>query len=203
MDILLLAALAFVGAALFSAKDRRRRIALLASHLGDYQIEKLMEQLTEGYLRCLGEDDPARRAQIWPLLDATERNLARQFARFAMAFGAVDEGLTQVGRLPLPFPFLGRLLPGGSFDLRRLLAVHAKGIVETAENAAGRSPRDKAYTMSAELLLMQHSCHWFCRSKTVASARMLTRHKTSHAQLLAGVSPSTRKAYLAIVEGPA
>jgi hypothetical protein len=43
--------------------------------------------------------------------------------------------------------------------------------------------------MSAELFLMQHSCHWFCKSKAVASARMLVRHKTSHEQLIAAVSP--------------
>ena len=33
--------------------------------------------------------------------------------------------------------------------------------------------------MSAELFLMQHTCHWYCRSRAVASARMLARHKTS------------------------
>ena len=52
--------------------------------------------------------------------------------------------------------------------------------------------------MSAELFLMQHTCHWFCRSKAVASARMLARHKTSYAQLLDAVSPATRRAYRAL-----
>jgi hypothetical protein len=46
---------------------------------------------------------------------------------------------------------------------------------------------------------MQHSCHWFCRSKVVASARMLARHKTSYEQLLAAVSPETRQAYQALL----
>lgn len=36
---------------------------------------------------------------------------------------------------------------------------------------------------------MQHTCHWYCRSKTVASARMLARHKTAYVQLLASVDP--------------
>jgi len=49
--------------------------------------------------------------------------------------------------------------------------------------------------MSAELFLMQHSCHWFCRSRAVASARLQARHQTSHAQVLAAVSPATREAY--------
>lgn len=70
-----------------------------------------------------------------------------------------------------------------------------------ARNDAGLSPRDKAFTMTAELLLMQHTCHWFCKSKTVASARTLARHQTPHAQLVAAVSPETRAAYLALT-GP-
>jgi len=49
--------------------------------------------------------------------------------------------------------------------------------------------------MSAELFLMQHTCHWFCRSRAVASARMRARHQTSHAQLIESVSPQTREAY--------
>jgi hypothetical protein len=49
--------------------------------------------------------------------------------------------------------------------------------------------------MSAELFLLQHTCHWYCKSKTVASARMLARHQTSYDQLLAAVSPETRNAY--------
>ena len=68
------------------------------------------------------------------------------------------------------------------------------------ENSRKQSPKNKAFTLSAELFLMQHTCHWFCRSKTVASARMLARHKTSYAQLLASVSPETRQAYGALVD---
>ena len=62
----------------------------------------------------------------------------------------------------------------------------------------GRSPRDKAFTMSAELFLMQHTCHWFCKSKTVASARLMARHKTTYEQVLASVAPATRDAYRAL-----
>jgi hypothetical protein len=49
------------------------------------------------------------------------------------------------------------------------------------------------------MFLMQHSCHWFCKSKAVASARLLVRHKTSYEQVLASVAPETRRAYLALV----
>jgi len=55
--------------------------------------------------------------------------------------------------------------------------------------------------MSAELFLMQHTCHWFCKSKVVASARMLARHQTAYAQLVASVAPATREAYTALVGG--
>jgi len=81
------------------------------------------------------------------------------------------------------------------------LAIHASGIARAAGNQDGLAPRERAFVMTAELLLMQHSCHWFCKSKTVASARMLARHQTPHAQLVASVSPETRRAYLALT-GP-
>jgi hypothetical protein len=45
---------------------------------------------------------------------------------------------------------------------------------------------------------MQHTCHWYCRSKTVASARLLARHKTTYQQVLQSVSVGTRDAYLAM-----
>ena len=61
MDILILALVIATGIAFLNAQDQKRRIALLARTLGQYQIEALMENLTQGYLRALGEDDPARR----------------------------------------------------------------------------------------------------------------------------------------------
>ena len=42
------------------------------------------------------------------------------------------------------------------------------------------APKDRAFAILAEMLLMQHTCHWYCRSKAVASARMLARHQTSY-----------------------
>ena len=63
------------------------------------------------------------------------------------------------------------------------------------------SAKDRAYMMTAELFLMQHTCHWYCKSKTVASARMLARHQTPHEQLVASVSAETRNAYLTLING--
>ncbi len=198
--------LALIAFALYGLKSnaQKRRIALLASHLGKYQIESLMESLTEGYLRALGEKDPERSGQIWGMLRSTEITLCEQFNRFAAEFAKVDAALTRVSRLPLALPFADTLFPAATFDLRQVLKVHAQGISQAASQLQEPRPqdlRDQAFTMSAELFLMQHTCHWFCRSKAVASARMLTLHKTPYAQLLASVAPATRKAYTAVVEG--
>lgn len=201
MDVLILSILIASGIYMLNAKEQRKRIALLGAHLANYQIEKLMEALTEGYLRALGESTDERRSQIWSLLETTESQLAEQFTRFAADFSKVDEAQSRVSRLALAIPFAQAILPSATFDMRRALTVHARGIASVAENSEHRTPKDKAFVMTAELLLMQHSCHWFCKSKTIATARMLARHKTPHEQLVASVSPATRTAYLALIEG--
>ena len=196
MELFLYVLLAPVlGFQFLKVQEQRRRIHLLGGYLSQYQIEKLMENVTEGYLRALGEDDPERRAQIWSMLATAEQELASQFRRFSEDFSRVWNNQTQVSTLGFAFPHADRLFPRQAFDMRQLLAIHAEGIAAAAENRQGLSQRDKAYTMTAEVLLMQHSCHWFCRSKAVASARMLARHQTSHAQLIDSVSPQTRAAY--------
>jgi hypothetical protein len=199
MEIFVLAMLIAIVAYVVKARDSSRRIALLGSHLGKYQIEKLMESLTAGYQRALGETDAERRQQIWHLLDSTESKLSEQFSSFAAEFSTVQEQEARVSRLPVPIPFVDKLFPGATFDLRKVLLVHAQGLSSAAQNSLQRTPKDKAFAMSAELYLMQHSCHWFCKSKTVASARMQMRHQTSYAQLLASVPAPTRRAYGALV----
>ncbi len=195
MEFLILLLAPIAGFQFVKAREQRRRIYLLGGYLSQYQIEKLMENVTEGYLRALGEDNEERRAQIWSMLGTAEAELNSQFQRFATDFSKVWNGQTQVSTLGFAFPYADKLLPRQSFDMRHALAIHAEGIAAAAENRRQLSQRDKAFTMSAELFLMQHSCHWFCRSKTIASARMQARHQTSHAQVLAAVSPETREAY--------
>lgn len=198
MDLILLALLLASGGYVVNAQQQRKRIALLGAHLSNYQIEKLLETVTQGYLRALGEKDEARRDQIWALLSSSEAQLTDQFQRFANEFARVDASLTRVSRLPVGIPFAQQLFPGASFDMREAITLHAQGIARVARNEAGRTPRDKAFMMTAELFLMQHTCHWFCKSKTVASARMLARHQTPLAQLIDAVSPQTRNAYRAL-----
>ncbi len=185
----------------FNRQDRRKRTALLASQLQPYQIERLMQQLTEGYMRALGESDPERQQQVLQLQQETEQELARQFQGLARTFGQLPA--PQARTLKLALPGIEKVLPQSTFDTRRVLQIHADGIESVVRNEAGLSPRDRAFTLMAEMFLMQHSCHWFCRSKTIASARMLAQHKTHYEQALNAVSPETRQAYLSVVNGPA
>ena len=198
MEIFPLVLLLAVGVYMLKKIERRKRIALLGSRLGNYQIEKLMEALTDGYLRALGEDDPARREQIWHYLDTAEMQLCEQFNQFCAEFAGLDAADTRVSKLALAIPHATSLFPHATFDLRKALAIHAQGLTQAAGNAQHRTPRDKAFTLSAELFLMQHTCHWFCNSKGVASARLMARHQTTHAQVLAAVAPETRAAYQAL-----
>ena len=201
MELFTLLILLAVGAYILKSRDQKRRIQLLGSYLGKYQIEKLMESLTDGYLRALGEDDPDRRAQIWNMLDSAEVTLCEQFNRFVGEFSSVDAEQVRVSKLAVALPFADKLFPAATFDLHKALSLHAQGMSRTAKNSLGQSHKNKAFMLTAELFLMQHTCHWYCRSKTVASARMFARHKTTYAQLLEAVSHETRKAYNALIEG--
>ena len=200
MNLISLAILAAIALWFVRSKDQRQRIALLATHLGQHQIEKHMETLTEGYLRALGETDAPRREQIFSMLQSTEQTLAAQMRALVESFAQVDAASARISRLPLYLPWVTQLLPQATFDMRQALAVHADGIARMVV-AVGMPARDRAFTLSAELFLLQHTCHWFCKSRMVASARMLARHQTPHAQLLASVSPETRRSYLALT-GP-
>ncbi|WP_363717446.1 hypothetical protein [Rhodoferax sp.] len=177
-------------------REQAQRIALLGSYLAEFQIEKLMQDVLGGYQRALGEADAERQAQVWRHLETTERTLSEQFKLFVLEFAKVAEPQARLSRLPLALPFVSQYFPASTLDLRKLLSVHAHGIALAAQNSPDQPLKSKAFTLSAELMLMQHSCHWFCRSKTVASARLLARHKTAYAQVLASVTPSTRQAYL-------
>ena len=189
--------LGFVGYT-FQARDERKRIALLGHYLGQYQIEKLMETLTEGYLRALGEPDAQRQAQIWSILTTTETALCEQFRRFVKDLAKVDGDVARVSKLPVSIFYTGKLFPTESFDLRKMLAIHAHGIEQAVANSTQRSDKDKAFTVLAEIFLMQHTCHWFCKSKAVASTRLVMRHQTPYAKVLDSVAADTRHAYCAL-----
>ena len=201
IEILSLLMLAAAALHWGNTQSRRQRTALLAEHLQPFQIEKRMQQLTEAYMRALGETDLQRQAQIWQIQEPVEQQLSAEFRDLAQSFAQVPA--PQARTLKLALPGMDKVLPQSTFDTRRALQIHAEGIERAVRNAAGLAPRDKAFTLMAEMFLMQHSCHWFCRSKTIASARMLAQHQTHYAQALEAVSPETRNAYLVLINGPA
>jgi hypothetical protein len=200
MEILIFFAL---GGSLFyfTKREQLRRITLLASHLKRYDIEKLMESLMAGYLRALDDKDPDRQAQVWTHLATQEERLRDQLAQLAQGFVSVWADSARVSTLPMAVPFADKLFPAHAFDLRAALRIHAQGVDGVVRNATQATPKDRAYQLTAELMLLQHTCHWFCRSKAVASARLLRQHKTAYHQVLAGVSASTRAVYLNLVQG--
>jgi hypothetical protein len=200
MEIFVLSMMfAFVGYTLKSRAEGRR-IALLGLHLGNYQIEKLMETLTEGYARALGENDAARRASIWQLMNGSEDKLAAQLKQLADSLAKVSAAETGVNLWPWPLSEAASWAPSARFDLREALKIHAAGLARASSHNDAVSAPARAFTLSAELFLMQHTCHWFCKSKTIASARLLVRHKTPYEMVLQSVSPETRRAYNALVE---
>ena len=199
MEFLSLLLILATGIHWLNTQGQRKRTALLAEQLRPYQIEKHMEQLTGAYMRALGETDPERQLQILQLQEQAEQQLASEFQNLAREFAKLPAPLTRAFKVALPF--IDQLSPKASFDMRRMLEVHAEGIQRTVNNLQGFSPKERSFRMMGEMFLMQHSCHWFCKSKTIASARMLTQHQTRYEQALDGVAPETRKAYLAVVQG--
>lgn len=190
--------LALLFALLYFVKSKQQfaRIALLGAHLGRYRLEKLMEDLSEGYLRALDEKDRERQEQLWNHLEQKELQLSEQLQRLAQEFSQVQSTLMKVGKWPIYLPFATHLMPAACFDMREALKLHAASVARALANPEGLARRDRAYVICAELFLLQHTCHWFCRSKTTASARLLARHQTSYAQVLASVAPATRSQYL-------
>lgn len=177
--------------------EHRRRVRLLGAHLAPTQVEKLMGGLIEGYMRALDEKDPQRRQQVWAILDNSEKTLADQLQRLSDTFSQEPAQETRVSTLPLALPFFDRLMPAHTFDMREALKMHAKAVRNAcAPQEVDLATRKRmAFTMTAELLLLQHTCHWFCKSRTIASMRLMARQKTSYEQVLQSVSKSTLAAY--------
>ena len=84
-------------------------------------------------------------------------------------------------------------------DARAAKGEFCMGLAQALQGQPGQSAKDKAFTLLAEIYLMQHTCHWFCKSKTVASTRLLLRHQTPYAKVLESVAPGTRQAYNALI----
>lgn len=195
----LLVALAIVWR-LANRSSQRRRIALLSQHLSPLRIEALMSTVMDGYLRALGETDPQRQQQVWGVLETAEAEIETQLVRLAESVRHMDEAAARISRLPMAVPGVDQWWPQVCFDLREALALHARGVA-FVRTQPGWTHKERAFAMTAELMLLQHTCHWYCQSKLVASARLLARHQTRYDQVLAAVSAPTREAYLRLTGG--
>jgi len=196
MDLFLSLLLAALVWRVLSLRYQRMHIALLASHLGNLQLERHMETLTQGYLRAIREESESRQLQVLDTYSQTERAVASQVQTLARSMQQEDETATRMGTLPICVPFIERFLPGLTRDFRQLLRIHAAGLRHVVDNEGNWSPKDRAFHLSAELYLFQHSCHWFCKSRSVADARLMLRHQVDHQKVLDSVSERTRAAYL-------
>jgi hypothetical protein len=133
------------------------------------------------------------------LQEQAEQQLAHEFQNLAREFAKLSAPPTRGFKLAIPH--IDQLSPKFTFDMRRLLQVHAQGIERTVSNLHGLPPKERSFQMMGEMFLMQHSCHWFCKSKSIASARMLAQHQTRYEQALQAVDPETRQAYGDVVQG--
>ena len=199
MEFISLLFILAIGIHWLNGLGQRKRTALLAEQLRPYQIEKHMEQLTGAYMRALGEAQPERQQQILGLQAQAEQQLSAEFQNLAREFAKRPAPVTRAFKYAVPF--IDQLSPKATFDMRRMLEVHAQGIERAVANVQGVSLKERAFRLMGEMFLMQHSCHWFCKSKTIASARMVAQHQTRYEQALEAVSPETRQAYLALVQG--
>jgi hypothetical protein len=200
MEFLVVVLPMLVSLHLLNRQQQQLRIQRLAALLQPLGLEKLMEQLNTGYLRALGESDPVRSEPIWNLLAESEQRFVDQLQRLSDGAARLSADHTRISRWPVWAALAARWLPANSFDLRELLRIHARGVADVLRNPQGLARRDQAFMLSADMLLFQHSCQMYCRSRTVASARLLARHQTSHAQALGAASPTTQGAYRALLQ---
>ena len=195
-------ALLIVAVAWQAARMRyqRGRITLLGSHLANLQLERHMETLTQGYLRAIHEQDESRQLQVLDTYAPTERSVAAQAQALADSMQKESPEATGISTFPFCLPYAERFL-FRMRDFRALLEIHAAGLRYAVDNEAGWDPKTRAFHLSAELYLLQHSCHWYCKSRNTADARLLMRHQVNRKEVLASVSEVTQAAYQRWLQG--
>lgn len=201
MDTALILFLIVLGLQAVRVRYQRTRIALLGGHLARLQLERHMETLTEGYSRAIREETEARQIQVLDMFTQTERAAASQVQALAESMQKESLKATSMSTLAFCVPYAEHVAPATTRDFRELLHIHAKGLRYVVDNEENWDPKSRAYHLSAELYLFQHSCHWFCKSRIVADARLQKRHQATHQKVLDSVSAVTRSAYLQWLRG--
>lgn len=175
---------------------QRTRIAFLGRHLASLQLEHHMETLTQGYTRAIHEESETRRIQVLETFAQAERTVATQVQSLADAMQKESAQATRMSTLKFCVPYAEYFLPVPMRDVRQLLRIHATGLRHVVDNEERLDEKTRAYHLSAELYLLQHSCHWFCKSRAVADARLVLQHQVNHQKVLDSVSVVTRSAYM-------
>lgn len=201
MDTAVILFLIILGLQVARVRYQRTRIALLGGHLARLQLERHMETLTEGYTRAIHEEAEARQRQVLDMFTQTELAAASQVESLAKSMQDESQKATSMSTLALCVPYAEHFMSAPMRDFRELLHIHAKGLRYVVDNEEGWDPKSRAYHLSAELYLFQHSCHWFCKSRIVADARLQKRHQATHQKVLDSVSTVTRSAYLHWLQG--
>lgn len=201
MDIALTLLLAFIAWQILRMRYQRARIALLGRHLAKLQLERHMETLTQGYTRAIHEETETRQLQVLDTFGQTEHAMAAQIQSLADAMQKESAQATRMGTFSFCLPYAEHFLGAAMRDFRELLHIHAAGLRKAVDNESGWDAKSRAYHLSAELYLLQHSCHWFCKSRAVADARLVLRHQVTHQQVVDAVSAATRSAYLQWLQG--
>lgn len=196
MNIALILLMIAVAWRVLCLRYQRTHIALLGQHLAGFQLERHMETLTQGYTRAIHEEAETRQIQVLETFAQTERTVAAQVQSLADAMQKESAQAASVGSLPFCVPYAELFLPNLTRDFRELLRIHAIGLRHVVDNEDSLDIKNRAYHLSAELYLLQHSCHWFCKSRGVADTRLALRHQVTHQKVLESVSATTRSAYL-------
>src|SRR3546814_4410890 len=63
-----------------------------------------------------------------------------------------------MGSTSFCLPYAEHFLPNLTRDFRELLRIHAAGLRHVVDNEDGLDIKNRAYHLSAELYLLQHSC---------------------------------------------
>lgn len=203
MDIALILVMIVVAWHVLRVRYQRAHIALLGGHLANLQLERHMETLTQGYVRAIREESESRQLQVLETYAQTERIVAGQVQSLANAMQKESREDASLVALAFCLPYAERFLPALTRDFRELLQIHAAGLRTVVDNDSGWDPKTRAFHLSAELYLLQHSCHWYCKSRAVADARLALRHQVTHQKTLESVSSVTHDAYQRWLQGGA
>src|SRR5690606_26331552 len=153
------------------------------------------------YSRAIGEESETRRLQVLETFSQTERAVAAQARTLAQAMQQESAQDASMGTASFCIPYIERFALAATRDFRKLLHIHAAGLRHVVDNENGWDAKNRAFHLSAELYLLQHSCHWFCKSRNVADARLLLRHQVNRQKVLESVSSVTRAAYQQWLQG--